>query len=75
MDVIASCTALVAGSALKRPHPGDAHEKALKEAETDAMKRALATFGNRFGLCLHAKGQQRLAKRRSRTKPVAPSGC
>ena len=26
--------------------PGEAHESAIKEAETDAMKRALATFGN-----------------------------
>ena len=28
--------------------PGDAHESAIKEAETDAMKRALMTFGNKF---------------------------
>lgn len=31
----------------------DAHEKALKAAETDATKRALTTFGNRFGLSLY----------------------
>ena len=31
----------------------DAHEIALKSAETDATKRALATFGNRFGLSLY----------------------
>ena len=31
----------------------DAHEIALKTAETDATKRALATFGNRFGLFLY----------------------
>ncbi|MBS0472140.1 MAG: DUF968 domain-containing protein [Proteobacteria bacterium] len=35
--------------------PGDAHERALKAAETDATKRALATFGGRFGLLLHDK--------------------
>ncbi|MGO8920850.1 MAG: Rad52/Rad22 family DNA repair protein [Stellaceae bacterium] len=29
---------------------GEAHESAPKEAETDATKRALATFGNQFGL-------------------------
>jgi hypothetical protein len=29
---------------------GETHEKALKTAETDATKRALATFGNPFGL-------------------------
>src|SRR6185295_2904046 len=35
----------------------DTHERAIKAAETDATKRALATFGNRFGLCLYDKGQ------------------
>jgi recombination DNA repair RAD52 pathway protein len=40
------------GSA-KAPTPGEAHELALKGAETDATKRALATFGNPFGLALY----------------------
>jgi DNA repair and recombination protein RAD52 len=35
----------------------DAHESAIKEAETDAMKRALMTFGNPFGLALYDKAQ------------------
>lgn len=35
----------------------DAHEGAIKEAETDAMKRALMTFGNQFGLALYDKEQ------------------
>ena len=34
---------------------GLAHESAIKEAETDAMKRALMTFGNPFGLALYDK--------------------
>ena len=33
------------------PSPGQAHELALKSAETDATKRALATFGNPFRSC------------------------
>jgi recombination DNA repair RAD52 pathway protein len=33
--------------------PGEAHELALKAAETDSTKRALATFGNPFGLALY----------------------
>ena len=37
----------------KAPTPGQAHEIALKSAETDATKRALATFGNVFGLALY----------------------
>ena len=36
--------------------PGEAHELALKTAETDATKRALATFGNPFGLALYDPG-------------------
>ena len=35
----------------------EAHDLALKGAETDATKRALATFGNCFGLGLYDKGQ------------------
>jgi len=34
---------------------GEAHESAVKEAETDATKRALVTFGNLFGLALYDK--------------------
>ena len=37
----------------KASTPGEAHELALKTAETDATKRALATFGNPFGLALY----------------------
>ena len=39
---------------------GQAHESALKEAETDAMKRALMTFGNPFGLALYDKAQRQV---------------
>lgn len=37
--------------------PGSAHERAAKAAETDATKRALVTFGNRFGLSLYRQKQ------------------
>lgn len=47
--------------------PGQAHESAIKEAETDAMKRALMTFGNPFGLALYDKSQTNVAD-----KPVPP---
>src|SRR5262249_13193550 len=33
----------------------------VKEAETDAMKRALMTFGNPFGLALYDKDQTNVA--------------
>lgn len=45
---------------------GEAHENALKEAETDAMKRALSTFGNPFGLALYDKEQKCVRASRSR---------
>jgi len=32
---------------------GEKHESAIKEAETDARKRAFMTFGNQFGLSLY----------------------
>jgi hypothetical protein len=41
----------------RAPTPGQAHEIALKSAETDATKRALATFGNVFGLALYDPAQ------------------
>lgn len=41
---------------------GLAHESAIKEAETDAMKRALMTFGNPFGLALYDKEQKQVVE-------------
>lgn len=41
-----------------------AHEIALKAAETDATKRALATFGNPFGLALYDREQRGVTRRR-----------
>ncbi|MDO8876796.1 MAG: Rad52/Rad22 family DNA repair protein [Pseudolabrys sp.] len=38
--------------------PGEVHDLALKAAETDATKRALATFGKPFGLALHGGAKQ-----------------
>jgi DNA recombination protein Rad52 len=49
---------------------GQAHESAIKEAETDAMKRALMTFGNPFGLALYDK-QQREVTSSATTAPAA----
>src|SRR5216683_4756910 len=37
--------------------PGDVHDIALKAAETDATKRAFATFGKPFGLELYRNGK------------------
>ena len=55
---------------------GQAHESAIKEAETDAMKRALMTFGNVFGLALYDKERRNVEDDRapSRQRQTAPTG-
>src|SRR5262245_7773751 len=44
--------------------PSEVHDTALKAAETDATKRALATFGKPFGLALSGAGK---------SPPIQPS--
>jgi len=50
---------------------GQAHESAIKEAETDAMKRALMTLGNPFGLALYDKTQANVSDDPGHAKPEA----
>ena len=49
--------------------PGEVHDIALKAAETDATKRAFATFGKPFGLELYRQG--RTSGNLQRSKPAA----
>lgn len=49
---------------------GLAHESAIKEAETDAMKRALMTFGNPFGLALYDKEQAQVCDAPRQSAPA-----
>jgi len=42
---------------------GLAHESAIKEAETDAMKRAFSTWGNLFGLALYDKSRENVEQK------------
>lgn len=61
------------GSGMSKPEAlGEAIESAVKEAETDAMKRALMTFGNPFGLALYDKTQANVADEPP-TQPQAPA--
>ncbi|MBV2350314.1 RAD52 family DNA repair protein [Synechococcus sp. HK05] len=53
---------------------GLAHESALKEAETDATKRALMTFGNPFGLALYDKQQRQVSSAAPATPAPVPTG-
>lgn len=48
---------------------GKAHESAIKEAESDAMKRALMTFGDPFGLALYDKEQKHVQPIEQPAKP------
>ena len=52
---------------------GSAHESAIKEAETDAMKRALMTFGNPFGLALYDKEQNGVEDEAPKTADTKPA--
>ena len=50
--------------------PGEVHDIALKAAETDATKRALATFGRPFGLELYRGGKTTAHKATAQQKPL-----
>mgnify|MGYP005820683443 CR=1 FL=1 len=52
---------------------GQAHESAIKEAETDGMKRAMMTFGNPFGLALYDKEQANVSDDRRPVRPATKS--
>jgi len=45
---------------------GDNHESAIKEAESDARKRALISFGDQFGLSLYDKDKKWASNSRER---------
>ena len=50
--------------------PGEVHGIALKAAETDATKRALATFGKPFGLELYRKDKKGILEHSPTLQPT-----
>jgi hypothetical protein len=46
------------GSAQNQPSPGDAHDNAMKNAISYALKRCAINLGDQFGLSLYNKGQR-----------------
>ena len=52
---------------------GEKHESAIKEAESDARKRALMQFGDQFGLSLYDKEQNWLKQKPQKQTQVDPS--
>ena len=62
------------GSGEGRGHsPGEVHDIALKAAETDGTKRALATFGKPFGLELYRKKKAPLLQGSTKLQPATAS--
>ena len=55
--------------------PGEVHDIALKAAETDATKRALATFGKPFGLELYRGGKATVMRSPCRPQTHACPGA
>jgi hypothetical protein len=53
--------------------PGEVHDIALKAAETDATKRALATFGRPFGLELYRQGRRAVRETAFKSPVAAPT--
>ena len=53
--------------------PGEVHDIALKAAETDATKRALATFGKPFGLELYRGGKTAVPQKPLPSPSMAPA--
>ena len=51
--------------------PGEVHDIALKAAETDATKRALATFGKPFGLELYRKDKKGILEHLPTLQPTS----
>ncbi|MDH5797844.1 MAG: RAD52 family DNA repair protein [Paracoccaceae bacterium] len=63
---------LAVGSGVGNPDTlADHHESAVKEAETDALKRALRTFGNTFGLALYDKEKSQVGVDPPKFDPIA----
>ncbi|MEP2758824.1 Rad52/Rad22 family DNA repair protein [Parvibaculum sp.] len=56
-------------------HLGEAHGQALKAAETDATKRALATLGTPFGLTLYDSLPRTKARSEANGKPASESAA
>ena len=56
----------------KGASPGEVHDMALKSAETDATKRALATFGKPFGLALYLTSPDKFRSTNGQRPTAAP---
>jgi hypothetical protein len=58
--VLATYTEAAVGDSTNQPSHADAHDLALKTAESQALKRCAINLGDQFGLGLYAKGSRAL---------------
>lgn len=56
-DFLCSYTEWASGKSDNQPSIGDAHDMAMKTAESQALKRCAMNLGDQFGLSLYAKGR------------------
>ena len=62
------------GEGIDYANVGQAHESAVKEAVTDALKRALRHWGNQFGLSLYDRDRDRTPERAPRAPQPRQAG-
>ncbi len=67
--------AAVGNGSGKPDNMADVIESAVKEAETDALKRALRSFGNTFGLALYEKDLSKRQVEQPKTTKEKVEGC
>lgn len=66
---IATYTEAAAGDSQNNPSRADAHDMAIKTAESQAFKRAAVNLGDQFGLSLYKDGSTSAVVRDTLVKP------
>ncbi|MFE6405143.1 Rad52/Rad22 family DNA repair protein [Streptomyces alboflavus] len=62
-----------AGDSANQPALGDAHDNAMKTAESQALKRCAVNLGDQFGLSLYANGTTQAVVQRTLDHAPAPA--
>lgn len=70
-DRLATYTEAAVGDAKNQPSRGDAHDMAIKTAESQAFKRAAVNLGDQFGLGLYNSGSTASAVKDTLVRPTA----
>lgn len=70
---LATYTEVATGEAKNQPHRGDAHDLAVKTAESQALKRCAVNLGDNFGLSLYARGSTAALVKATLVTPTEPA--